>query len=171
MLTCDPTLLPISIGQQWVIPYLPCCMTGFSCWRVISPGKAFSTPNTTLPIPHPSPPPLGVGCVLCLQWPAGKETPSMAVCSTLWHRTNSAGRLPCQEGHGVLRKHAFCFAILVNACIRCSIRPLWYQEDEFELFQAVPLSQKGLSVCSCSAWQHNGNDHHDELLSQASFEC
>lgn len=43
MLTCDPTLLLISTGQQWVTPYLPCCMTGFSCWRVRSPGKVFST--------------------------------------------------------------------------------------------------------------------------------
>lgn len=64
MLTCDPTLLPISTGQQWVTPYLPCCMTGFSCWRVRSPGKVFSTRihPPPFPLPHLHRWVLGVWC-------------------------------------------------------------------------------------------------------------
>lgn len=103
MLTCDPTLLPISTGPQWVTPSLPCCMTGFSCWRVRSPGKVFSTRFSTslsslLPLPHLHHWVLGAWCGMAGRR-AGKEAPSLAFCSTSWHRTSAAGRLAlkCME--------------------------------------------------------------------------
>ncbi len=153
MLTSDPTLLPISTGPQWVTPFLPCCMTGFSCWRVRSPGKVFSTRFST---------------------PFSSLLPSLTSSSgcwvrVVWHGGRPAGRNrsgTTQPGHllDFMASDERCCCAIIKCMESCTLF-LWERRwihtiiPSFVFFSSEPchsVFKRGLLVCSCSTWKHSG---------------